>query len=158
MGHPRALAALTRPITRQAGGKAGATALGRLALDWALIVGPHWAAATRPEKLLPGRGEEGGATLTLAVDPGEALALQHELPRLIERINGHYGHRAVARVKLHQLPAAEPVRRSVARRASPSDEAAVDGLVAAVADDALRQRLARIGKTLYALEPAANSD
>ena len=38
------------------------------------------------------------------------------------------------------------------------DEAAVDGLVAAVADDALRQRLARIGKTLYALEPAANSD
>ncbi|NBB83753.1 MAG: DUF721 domain-containing protein [Alphaproteobacteria bacterium] len=161
MAHPRALAALTRPIARQAGAKASATALGRLALDWPLIVGSHWAATTRPEKLATGRGgkaEAEGATLTLAVDPGEALALQHDLPKLIERINGHFGHRAVGRIKLRQAPIAPP-RARPKPAPLPADEAAhIDSLVAAVGDNALRQRLATMGKTLFAMDRMPDSD
>jgi hypothetical protein len=161
MSSPRALAALAPSIARRAGGKAAATALGRLALDWPLIVGPRWAAATRPEKLTPGRGKdagEEGATVTLAVDPGEALALQHELPRLIERINGHFGHAAVVKIKLKQAPLAPPPARPRPAPLPQAEAAKIDDLVAAVGDNALRQRLATMGKTLYAMDRGRGAD
>ena len=157
MSSPRALAALTRPIARRAGVKAAASALGRLSLDWLQIVGPQWAVATRPEKLSAGRGSE-GAVLTVAVDPAEALSLQHDLARLAERINGHFGHRAIARVKLRQLPVRPSVPRRQPAPLSPEETAQVETVVSAVGDDALRQRLARIGRTLYVLDRTPSTD
>lgn len=157
MSSPRALAALTRPIARQAGVKAAASVLGRLALDWALIVGPHWAAMTRPQKLSTARGGQ-GAVLTLVVDPTEALSLQHDLARLAERINSHFGHRAVAQVKLRQRPIRSSAPRGRPAPLSSAETAHIETVVATVGDDALRQRLAKMGRTLYALDRTTSTD
>lgn len=75
---------------------------------WATIVGPELAARCTPLAL---RGAAGGpATLELAVRGRAALELQHAAPQLIERINGHLGWPAVARLLLRQRtpPAHQP--------------------------------------------------
>jgi hypothetical protein len=70
--------------------------------EWATIVGPELAARCTPLALRGAVG--GGATLELAVRGGAALELQHAAPQLVERINGHLGWRAVARLVLRQRP------------------------------------------------------
>lgn len=157
MSPPRTLTALTRPIVRQAGSKAMASAIGRLALDWPLIVGPHWAATTRPEKLSLRRSGD-GAVLTLVVDPIEALGLQHDLARLVARINGHFGHRAIAQVKLRQSPVRPARYRQRPTDLSQAESNHIETLVSVVGDDTLRQRLAKIGGSLYALDRSTSAD
>ena len=157
MSLPRPLAALTRPIARQAGSKAVKSALGRLALDWPSIVGPHWAETTRPEKLSSPRVGE-GAVLTLVVDPAEALALQHDMARLLARINRHFGHRAIAQVKLRQSPVRPAHLRPRPTGLSQSESNHIETLVSAVGDDTLRQRLAKIGRALYSLDSTKSAD
>ncbi|MFP4126951.1 MAG: DciA family protein, partial [Alphaproteobacteria bacterium] len=58
----------------------------RLLTDWASIVGPDLARDTVPMKL-----DRRSRALTLKVRPSAALAVQHEEPRLLERINAFFG-------------------------------------------------------------------
>ena len=79
-----------------------------LITDWAVIVGKDVAGYTAPERLKWPRGvgirddvEQGaegrpGATLIVRVEPARALDVQFKAHQLIERINGHFGYRAVA--------------------------------------------------------------
>jgi len=147
MTPPRALAAVIGPITRSALGKSKSAIAGLIA-DWPVVVGPEIAAVARPERLAFPRGRQDGATLTLTVAPAEALTLQHDLPRLIERINAHYGYAAVARIKLVQAPPPPAPARAPARPIPAGEAATVDAAVAGVEDADLRARLAELGRAL----------
>jgi hypothetical protein len=148
MSRPRALAAVLRPVTRQALGRSR-TAVGSLIADWAAIVGEATAARAVPEKLTFPRGRRDGGTVVLRVAAADALRLQHEAPRILERINGHYGYRAVERLKLVQGTPVRPPAGPVRRPLGAGDRAAIADAVADVADAALRDRLAALGRALY---------
>ena len=72
-------------------------------------------------------------------------------PQLLDRINGHFGYPAVARLRLVQAP----FPRARARPASspppvpsPQEQAEIGQLVAPVGDPELRAALARLGHVL----------
>jgi|SRR5579871_916469 len=70
-----------------------------LVLHWDAIVGPDVARLARPIRLT--EGPEGG-TLSIKVQPGAALFLQHETRSLMARINAFLGRPAVARLRISQ--------------------------------------------------------
>ncbi|ODN68027.1 hypothetical protein A6302_04342 [Methylobrevis pamukkalensis] len=90
------------------------------------------------------------ALLTLRCTGAVALRLQHDLPLVIERINTFFGWRAIGRVRLLQMPLHRrpaPVRP----KAGPlSSEAAVrvEEACAGIADDGLREAVARLGRAV----------
>ena len=86
----------------------------------------------------------------LLVDGGAlALELQHAEALILERINGHFGYRAVTRLRLIQRPMPERLRLP---RANPVPDAPADPLLtdrlAVIADDDLRAALARLGQAV----------
>ena len=120
MAQAKSLSHLVARVTRRAVGPRPA-ALARLVADWPLIVGPEFAARAIPRKL-SGRRRGAGATLTLAAAPAEALALQHESARLLQRIEAYFGDRVVDRIALTQ---GQPPARADARPTGWPDSAAV---------------------------------
>lgn len=115
----RAVGSYVPKLTHKAFEKYGFAAAA-LITDWALIVGKDVAAYTSPERLKWPRGvgfgeeiEEAdagrpGATLIVRVEPARALDVQYRAHQLIERINGHFGYRAVAELRILQAPLPEP--------------------------------------------------
>lgn len=107
---------LTKPAFERYGFSAAA-----LITDWDTIVGADVARYTMPERLKwPKRvewtGDEvsdedrgrPGATLILAVAAGRALDIQYKASQLIERINSYFGYRAVAELRIVQVPHIKP--------------------------------------------------
>ena len=91
-----------------------------------------------------------GATLVLGVDPGRALDVQYRAQQIMERINAYFGYRAVAQLRLQQLPAGS-IARARPGPATPSRPAGPPPAhVAAVTDDGLRDALARMANGLSA--------
>ena len=146
----RALAATLPAITKRALGRRG-FAEGGLIVEWPSIVGATIAARCQPAKLSlarPGRHRDG--SLMLRVEPGFALELQHLAPQIIERVNGHYGYAAIARLTFQQGPLRAPRRRTAPppRPLGAAEEAELRRQVADVADDDLRAALERLGRAL----------
>lgn len=121
---------------------------------WPEIVGERLAARSRPLKIdwprrrpAPGEATE-PATMVVRVEGAFALEMQQLGPLVIERVNTHLGWRAVGKLVLKQGPVAAPV---VAKPAPKLDGAAatrIDEQVACVADEGLRQALARLGRAV----------
>lgn len=122
-------------------------------LYWDEIVGPRLAAVSEPLSLRwPPRGRGGAdrsfapATLTVRVESGFALELQHLAALVTERINTHLGFACVGRIALKQGPVG---RRTKAppRRSPPSAEAlqAAEDCVGDMDEEALRAALVRLG-------------
>ncbi len=104
--------------------------------NWSAIVGDELAAVSTPERVRwprSGEGREGrgrGGTLVVAAEAGQAIELQHDSQRIIERINGYYGYEAITALKIRQTrvkrhPPPEPRPAEVSpeeseRLASPS--------------------------------------
>ena len=112
-----------------------------------MIAGPELATKAVPQRLRSARSD-GGAELTLRVDPADALELQHESPRLMDRLNAHFGYRAIARIKLVQgrsrhRPAAPPQRPLTA-----AEERDVAALVQRIGQPVLRQRLDALSRAV----------
>lgn len=142
-------------------------ALGRLSpaeaglhLEWASIVGQTLATKTQPRRLrFPRKIERRDGVLTVTCQPAFALELQHMLPLLIERLNAHFGYRAIAQVRIEQArilskPAGNRSKRN-ARPALPSArEPRPDELPSDIADEPLARALAR----LRSLSTRAKSD
>ncbi|MEE8504837.1 MAG: DciA family protein [Kiloniellales bacterium] len=146
----RAVAATLPKVTRRALGKRG-FAEGGLATEWPSIVGEHIAARCLPRKLAlarPGKRAEG--VLTLRVEPGFAIDLQHLSPLLIERINGYFGYRAIAKLTLQQGPVRTPRKPppAPARPLSAQEEAALMDRLERVEDEELRGALERLGRAV----------
>ncbi len=149
-----AVGALLPAVAGKALGKRG-LAEGRLVSDWPALVGADIARHTAPERLAfaPGRREDG--TLHLVVDGPWAVELQHLAPQVVERINGFFGYRAVARLKMRRgvlpkAPSAPPVRR----KPDATEMARIGRETEAVADKGLRQALADFGAALKAARPS----
>jgi hypothetical protein len=119
-----------------------------LVTRWTEIVGADIAARSEPIKIHWQRPADGEArepgTLVLRVEGPAAIEIQHSSNVICERINQFLGWRAVARIALRQAP----LRRAVRKAAPAGDPAAVARLAASlpdIADDDLRQALARLG-------------
>jgi hypothetical protein len=119
-----------------------------LVTRWTEIVGADIAARSEPIKIQwirPADGEEREpGTLILRVEGPAAIEIQHSTNVICERVNQFLGWRAIARVALRQAP----LRRDTRKPAKTSDPAAVARLAASlpdIADDDLRQALARLG-------------
>lgn len=153
-GGLRALGATVPGLTRRV---LGTRSLAEAALisEWADIVGAEWAAVCQPKAVrFPERGRRAEGTLVLRVQPGEATRLQHEEPRLLERVNGFFGYRAVARLRLEQAPLGrqrEAEQAASGRSGPPLDPAAAAAAaeqVAGVGDADVREALQRLGRAL----------
>lgn len=150
---PRSLSELVArvidPVTARRG-----FARSDLIAAWPEIAGPLYADCTAPEKIVWPRGEAEGqqpGVLFLKVDGPRAIFVQHELPQIIERINGFLGHAAIGQIRIIQAPVKGPSNRTPAELAALSLEAET-GLVdtlSSVEDDALRAALDRLGRGVY---------
>lgn len=89
-------------VTRKAFGRKS-IAEQRLLLQWRAIVGEEWARHSIPLRLTRGQDKRGGI-LRIQADKGTALLMQHEAPRIIERINESGGYPLVARLTFLQAP------------------------------------------------------
>jgi hypothetical protein len=154
-GGPRALAATVAQITKPVFGRRG-FAEGAVLTHWPDIVGPHLAAHTAPERIA--RSKDDAGTLHLRIDSGAlALELQHLEPVIVERINGYFGYRAVARLRLIQGPVAAPPAPKAAPppRLDAAQEAALARPLSGVEDSDLRARLESLGRAVMGRSAAA---
>jgi hypothetical protein len=135
---------IAAPIVGRHGG-----VLARIKAEWATAVGAELAAITWPESL----GRDGA--LKLRVRPGFALEVQHCAPLVIERVNLYFGRAAVARLALLQgeLPLAAPPRRAPSPPVKAGEEGALAERLAVIADPALREALASLGRLVLAGAP-----
>lgn len=152
---------LTKPAFERYGFSAAT-----LITDWATIIGADIARYTSPEKLKwPKRVEwsgddvsdadrgRPGATLILAVASGRALDVQYKCAQLVERINAYFGYRAVADIRIVQVPAIKPsagLRVPMLAAAPPIQPAKPRQELAAIAEPSLRAALERMSQGLVA--------
>lgn len=148
-GGVRHLAGLLPRLTKAALGKRG-FAEGGIVADWPDIVGPELAAVSLPERLAFPKGARRDGILHVRVAGALALELQHLEPVVIERINGYFGYRAVAHIRIRQGPIPRPRARGTpaAVPLDPAAARAVDSAVADIADPQLRAALAGLGRAL----------
>jgi hypothetical protein len=128
-------------------------------LQWETIVGARIAALCQPIRLRwPLRGKlrspekpQEPATLTLRVEPGFGLDIQHMGDAIINRVNAHLGWRCVGKIALVQEPLQRkaPKPACVARGDAAARERA-ERAAQGVDDEALREALARLGERVMA--------
>ena len=119
-----------------------------LVTRWTEIVGPEISAHSEPIRIqwprpAPGEERRPGA-LILRVEGPAAIEIQHLANVVCERINGFLGWRAIDRIALRQAP----LRRASRKPAPTADPAAAARIAASlpqIADEGLRQALARLG-------------
>ena len=115
---------------------------------------PEIAGASLAEHCFPYRLSAGGAsgsTLTLMADDRAALELQHQTPKLIDKINAYFGKGVVGKIKVVSgeipRPHAPPPRL---RALTASEEAALQRQASGVEDPDLRAALVRLGRNALA--------
>lgn len=115
-----------------------------LATGWRDIVGEETARHAIPVRIDFPRGSRSGGTLHIRVEGAHAPDLQHNAPRIVERINSFYGYAAVARLALHQGPVEtrEPARAPRERAGRKAPE------IGGVKDPRLREALRGLGTTI----------
>lgn len=131
---------------------------------WPDIVGSAFAEHTQPERLhWPKRIETGGqeafepATLTVRCEGSRALLFQYEAAAVVERINAIFGFRAVARLRIVQMPIVRftiPTPRRIEVLSEPQ-ESALKADVAGVEDAGLRDALIRLGRAVRGRQDAS---
>jgi hypothetical protein len=145
----RTVGSLLPQVTKKALEKFGFPAAAVLT-DWPGIVGADIASYTAPERLRWPRHNESedrsvsdGATLLVRVEGPRALELQHQIPQLIERINSHFGFRAITEIRFLQAPLCS---RPLETKPCPLDpNSRVTIAAAEVQDERLRDVLERLG-------------
>lgn len=157
----RALSDLGQPIAKKAlGGRA--LVVRELILGWRKAVGPDLARVTRPQSV--SRARSGEACLTLAVDPGSALAVQHDSSRLIDRINTFIGYQMIGRLRLIQQTIEAPPDEPIEAALPPVDPAKRQEIAAKlknIRDPEARATLQELGELLSVKQkkrPLQNSD
>ncbi|HEX6959326.1 MAG TPA: DciA family protein [Ferrovibrio sp.] len=148
---PKALGAalhrLTGPVVKQRG-----AALADILSHWEAIAGPMLYQETQPERLIYAAGAGHAATLEIAVSPAFALELQHLAPFVVEKVNGYFGYRAIAGLRLKQKPihrAESPAPPPRASRPLSSEAAArLAAMLAGIEDRGLRQALENLGRSI----------
>ena len=145
------VARIARPLFRRRGFAEGA-----VITDWAAIVGAHLASIASPERLTFERGRRDQGTLMIRVAAAFGLEVQHLSPQIIERVNGHFGYPAVARLKI--LPGGMPelrAKRPPRGPAPPPPTADTLATMQSVEDPELRAALERLAKALQTTADAS---
>ena len=143
---PRPLADLLRDCLSESFAKQG-FASAELVTRWTDIVGPEISAHAEPLKIQWPRSQHEAAepaTLVLRVEGPIALEIQHLAGVIVERVNRFFGWQAIGRIALRQAPLTRRERKTRA----PLDMETMQSIAASlpdVADDDLRQALARLG-------------
>jgi hypothetical protein len=136
-----------------------------LLTDWPAIVGADLARHTTPQRLKWPRSPEAygetpadecgrpGATLHLHVDATRALDIQYKSRQIIERINAYFGYRAVADLRIVQIPIASerhPLPRDVVAVGSPKTRPGASAApdLGNIPDERLRAALERLQQSL----------
>ena len=115
---------------------------------WPEIVGAEIAAHSEPEKIRWPRQVAGEtpepATLLLRVEGPTAIEIQLLSGLILERVNRFFGWQAVAQLALRQAPL---TRRARTPPAAPNPEATaqIAATLGDIADDSLRDAVARLG-------------
>lgn len=151
-GGPRAIAANVERITRRSLGRRGFAEASVIA-DWPAIVGAALAEQVCPLRIAFQRGERGGGTVHVRVASGAlATELQHLAPLVIERINGHFGYSAVARLAVTQGPLPQRRQRKppVTPELTSAQRRQLDERLAAITDPELHEVLAALGRRVLA--------
>ncbi|MCA1297797.1 DUF721 domain-containing protein [Stappia indica] len=129
-----------------------------LVADWPDIVGERYAGRVQPIRLDWPRGadtpdaEPKPATLVVQTDGATALLLTHDMPQVIERINGFFGWAAVGRIRILQRPVTPP--RSHAppklRALTEAEEGRLADRLAPLKGSRLGEALEKLGRAVIA--------
>ena len=151
----RPLASLIEPCLKDIWRKKG-FASSALLLNWAEIAGKSLAARSEPVELKwPVQAPQADpgtlrpATLVVRVEGAFALEFQYAQPQLIERINAHFGWRAVGKINIKQGPVVKsPPKRNLAAPLTGDARARLDK-IAPESPDKLEQALRRLGEGVF---------
>ncbi|MDO8605518.1 MAG: DUF721 domain-containing protein [Phaeospirillum sp.] len=142
------IAVPSQRVTRPVFGKHG-FAGGALVVDWPAIVGSAIASHAMPIRIRFPPKERSEGTLVVKVDSGAfALEVQHLEPLILERINGYFGWKAVARLKLMQGPLPEAPHKAKPPPPKAELDAGTLARLAEVEDPDLREVLTRLGRRI----------
>lgn len=129
----------------------------RLLTQWAEIAGADIAAIAQPVEIGYGRGGL-GATLTLLTTGANAPMLEMQKDKLRRKVNAVYGYNAIARIRITQTAATGFAEGKVAFGHKPAAAAGpapdpqlrqqAAQTAAPVADEGLREALARLGENI----------
>jgi hypothetical protein len=154
--------AFAKPLRESVGKLIGASfrqrgfASAELVTRWVEIVGAEFAAHSEPLKIQwtrpprsigPGASTDGSqepGTLLLRVEGPAAIEIQHAADLICERVNRFLGWRAVARLALRQAPLRRGERKTV-RAIDPDATARIAASLPEIADESLREAVARLG-------------
>jgi hypothetical protein len=146
------IAATLPRLTKRITGKRGFAEAG-LIEDWSVIVGKDLANQCLPIKLrYPSQGIRNDGTLLIKADPAFALAIQQQTPQIIERVNSHFGYRAIARISLQQGPLYKPETKQALElpKLSAKEQQDIKTEFSNVENEALRTSLERLAATTRA--------
>ena len=150
---PRPLGELTGRCLSRTLARQGFAAT-ELVTRWPEIAGPEIATHAQPIKInwpRARRGEAGDAgTLVLRVEGPAAIEIQHLTGVILERVNRFFGWRAIGRIALRQAPLAQRKGRVAVAPPDPQACARIAATLTGIADDELRQALARLGAAIEA--------
>jgi hypothetical protein len=125
-------------------------AYGEILAQWEAIIGERLARRTRPLRIKwprqEGTARKAGGLLLVQAEPGFAIELHYEGPRLIERLNGYFGYGAIAAIKI--VPGSFK-RRNAGEEKPPlpaaGEEEALKQYLAGIGDGGLKDALLRLG-------------
>ncbi len=124
----------------------------QLVTRWAEIAGNEIAEHSQPMKIQWQRPVEGQpqepATLVLRVEGPMALEIQHSSDVIIERVNRFFGWAAIGRLALRQAPLDRPEPKPRRQPPDPAEVERVAATLGPIADEALRDALARLGAAI----------
>lgn len=150
---PKAIAQFSHQLTKLPLGKRGFAEVS-LITHWAEIVGTAQALGSIPLKIAFQREDRSGGVLHVRVATGGlATEFHYRKELIISRINGHFGYGAVADLRITQghVPVRMPKKSVLAAPVLPAEqEEALQQSLASVADDEVREALARLGRRLAA--------
>ena len=156
-GFQRAGATARKAVERIAGQHGFAEA--DVLLNWPAIAGEALAAVCQPVKVSYSRERTLGATLIVKTNSARAPEVEMKGPLIVERVNQHYGYRAVRRLKVTQSTGlgsgfAEAQARFTGPDFTPSavEEAKGAEMAAGIQSPGLRAAVSRMGANVLARE------
>ena len=143
------LSAEVPALTKAALGSRGFAEAGLIS-DWAAIVGADIGRTSRPVSLKFPKNQRQDGVLTIQAGGGASLELQHLKPQILERINAHFGYRAVAELRFLQGSVARQAQhKTTLAPPSADDRETVMKAVAGVEDAELKATLTRLGMAIH---------
>lgn len=124
--------------------------------NWPDIIGPELATLTTPEKIVFSKdGASGGVLHIRTVTGGIATEIQHLEPLILERINRHFGYKALVGLRMTQgpLPQRDETKETAPRTLTENEEQALSESLSGVDDPEIREALARLGRSISARKP-----